>query len=87
MSVEATTECWGPQFPSRSATVRLVALAIADGVVSGREVLTTDSWYEQMRARTGLSQGVIEAAIDRLCRLDVIQWIGSVAEGDRYRWL
>lgn len=89
MSVEAMVDCWGPRFPSQSALVRLVALAIADCVApDGNDTIEVDeALYEWLSERTGQSHAMVEAAISDLCGLGVLELAAhQPLDATRLRW-
>lgn len=93
MSVQAMSECWGPNLPManemglRPATIRLVALAVADVVNDAHD----NEFYgsvTKLAAKVGLSRQCVGQVLKHLCDAGVLSQLEERPGGTtKYRWV
>lgn len=93
MSLQAMSECWGPNFPVDTdlplaeSTIRLVALAVADVVndLHGNEFFSS---VTKLATKVGLSRETVGLVLRHLCDTGVLTLIETRPGGTtRYRWV
>jgi len=93
MSIQAMSECWGPDFPVTTdlplaeSTIRLVALAVADVVndLYGNEFFSS---VTKLATKVGLSRETVGLVLRHLCDTGVLVLVETRPGGTtRYRWV